>query len=58
MDRNQLKFLKAIVRVLNESKALQFLNLLSYLLLKLVDFLTCPDLPMKRNLENIIDYTH
>jgi hypothetical protein len=53
-----LSFLKAIKRRLNNSKALQFLNLSSYLLVKLGDFSTNSALSMKRNLETIIHYSH
>jgi hypothetical protein len=53
-----LRFLKPNALVLSESKALQILILNSYLLLKLGDFFTSPDKPMKTNLENIIGYSH
>ena len=47
-----------IARGLSNSKALQFLNLNSYLLLKLGNFFASPDLPIIKNLENIIYYAH
>jgi hypothetical protein len=53
-----LKFLKPNAEVCNESKTFQILNLKSYLLLKLGDFITSPGKQMKTNLENIIDFTH
>jgi hypothetical protein len=45
-------------RVRNESKPLTLLIFHSYLLLKLGDFFTDPKLPMKTNLEKIINYSH
>jgi hypothetical protein len=54
----KLSLLRAIVRMWNESKALQFLIFNSFLLLKLGDFYTSQDLPMKRNIETILDYSH
>ena len=58
MDSNISRSFKSTATALNESKTLFLLLLNSYLLLKLGDFFTNPDLPMKSNLESIITYCH
>ena len=58
MDIKISRFFKAIAMMRNESKALLFLILQRYLLLKFGDFYTDPDKLMKINLESMIEYTH
>jgi hypothetical protein len=58
METTQFRFSIVTAMEWNESKALQFLLLNSYLLLKLADIFTNPDLPMKSNLQSIINYSH